>query len=203
MDEETPSTPLSFAVELARRAVEEYVRRGKKIKPQEVPGDFRVNCGAFVTIESYPDGKLRGCIGFPEPVYPLYAAIIEAAIAACEDPRFEHIDEEELASITIEVSILTPPKGLPEGKQQDYPRMIKVGRDGLIVEKGRSSGLLLPQVAVEHRMDSLAFLEACSAKAGLPETGWSRPGTKVSTFQAEIWNEERPSGKIVQKKTRK
>jgi len=29
------------------------------------------NQGVFVTLLTYPEKDLRGCIGFPEPVYPL------------------------------------------------------------------------------------------------------------------------------------
>lgn len=192
------STHTHFAVELARRAIEEHVKRGEKIDPQEIPEEFMLKMGVFVTIYTYPEGNLRGCIGFSDPIYPLYQAIIEAAISATEDPRFEPLKEEELHKVTIEVSILTPPEPL-EGDREDYLKKIKTGRDGLLVRKGSYSGLLLPQVAVEHDMDPIHFLEATCEKAGLPISAWTDPETEVSTFQSEVWAEGRPNGEATLK----
>src|ERR1700724_3707333 len=43
--------------------------------------------GVFTTL--YSDRKLRGCVGFPAPMLPVYRAVTETARAsACEDPRF-------------------------------------------------------------------------------------------------------------------
>ena len=65
--------------------------------------------GCFVTLKI--DEKLRGCIGFPEPVFPLYKSIIESAkSAAFSDPRFLPLKKEELDEVEIEVSVLTKPE---------------------------------------------------------------------------------------------
>ena len=51
--------------------------------------------GVFVTLHLNKD--VRGCIGFPQPIMPLYKAVIEAARAAAfEDPRFLPLRKEEL-----------------------------------------------------------------------------------------------------------
>src|SRR5579884_3687857 len=43
--------------------------------------------GVFTTI--YANGTLRGCVGYPAPILPLYRAVTETArAAASEDPRF-------------------------------------------------------------------------------------------------------------------
>lgn len=195
-------TEASFAVELARKALEHFVNTGEKLDPHEIPENFRRKHGVFVTIKAYPDDILRGCIGFSDAIYPLYQAIIEAVIAAAEDPRFEPIKEEELPNITLEVSILTPPELLGE-KREDYPKKVKIGKDGLIVRKGNASGLLLPQVAVEHDMEPIKFLESACTKAGLPISAWTEPDVEVWKFQADIWAEMKPNGEIAYKEFRK
>ncbi len=192
----------SFAVELARKALEHYVNTGEKLGPKEIPDDFKRKYGVFVTLNTYPDGNLRGCIGFSEPLYPLYQAIIEAAIEAAEDPRFDPIKEEELPRITVEVSILVN-HGLLEGDREDYPKKVKVGRDGLLVRKGKQTGLLLPQVAAEHGMEPIKFLEAACTKAGLPISAWTDPDTEVWTFQADVWAEDKPNGEIAYRELKK
>src|SRR3989338_8872690 len=79
---------------------------------------FNEKQGCFVTIKK--KNELRGCIGFPEPVFPLYEAIIEAARAAAfEDPRFSPVKPEELGEITLEVSVLTVPELMSVQKPED------------------------------------------------------------------------------------
>jgi len=139
--------------------------------------------GVFVTLKN-PD--LRGCIGFPLPVMALGDAVIEAAVAAANDPRFPPLREDELKGLTLEVSVLTVPKVLKEPS----PEKLEIGRDGLIIEFSGRSGLLLPQVAPEHNMAAVEFLEAVCQKAGLPSGSWKEKGAIIKTFQAEIFSED-------------
>ena len=63
--------------------------------------------GAFVTL--YCGGKLRGCVGQVENPGPLAEAVARAAInAALHDPRFPPVGAEEIASLEIEISVLSP-----------------------------------------------------------------------------------------------
>ena len=192
-----------FLVRLARRAAEEYVRYGKVIKPPEdTPPELWEKMGVFVTLNRHnvpPQMALRGCIGFPLPIYPLVEATIKAAIyAAVDDPRFPPVRESELDDLVIEVSVLTPPE-LVEGPPEERPRKIKVGRDGLMIEKGIHSGLLLPQVPVEWGWDEEEFLAQTCWKAGLPPDCWLDEDTKVYRFTAEIFEEEYPRGPVRRK----
>lgn len=192
-----------FLVRLARRAIEEYLKEGKEIKPPEnTPPELREKMGVFVTLNRHNAPKqlaLRGCIGFPLPVYPLVEATIKAAIyAAVDDPRFPPVREGELDNIVIEVSVLTPPE-LIEGPPEERPKKIKVGRDGLIIEKGIYSGLLLPQVPIEWGWDEEEFLAQTCWKAGLPLDCWLERSTKVYRFTAEIFEEEYPKGPVKRK----
>jgi len=82
---------------------------------------------------------------------------------------------------------------------REYPAKIKVGRDGLIVEKGLYKGLLLPQVPVEWGWDEEEFLCQCCIKAGLMPDCWLEPQTKIYKFQAIIYEETQPNGPIKRK----
>lgn len=192
----------AFLVKLARKAVSEYLSSKRVISPpSDVPDKLYEKRGVFVTIESYPSRELRGCIGFPEPVYPLVEATIRASLAsAFEDPRFPPLRFSELKGVVFEVSVLTPPQLVKVSKPAEYPSMIKVGIDGLIVERGFFKGLLLPQVAVEYGWDEEEFLTQCCLKALLPPDAWLDPRTKIYKFQAEIFEEESPEGSIKRRK---
>ncbi len=189
-----------YLVNLARKVVEAIVRTGKKLKvPPEAKEKLKQNSGVFVTLETVTlDGnQLRGCIGRPYPDFPLINATIDSAVdSAMHDPRFSSVKPDELDKIVIEVSILTPPTLIKVASVKDYPNQIEVGKDGLIIEHSWRKGLLLPQVAVEWRWDSKKFLEQTCWKAGLTPDMWMDKGTKIYKFQAEIFHELEPGGKI-------
>ncbi|MBS7647286.1 MAG: TIGR00296 family protein [Candidatus Bathyarchaeia archaeon] len=190
-------------VGLARRAVEEYLKTRKRIRlPEGLPQKLMQPCGVFVTINSVKgrEKELRGCIGLPYPTTPLAEAVIESAISsATQDPRFYPLSLEELDDVVFEVSVLTPPQLVEVKSPSEYPSKIKVGVDGLIIERGFYRGLLLPQVPVEWSWDEEEFLCQCCLKAGLPPDCWLMKGTKVYKFQAIIFEEEKPKGEVKRK----
>jgi len=188
-----------IAVRLARNAILECLDNNKKIKPDNLPPVFREKRGVFVTLNKISESKeLRGCIGRPYPVMPLGEAIIASAVnAALEDPRFAPVEKEELNNIVIEVTVLNVPEPI-KAKPRDIPEKIVIGRDGLIVATGRSQGLLLPQVAVEHGFDAVEFLCQTCMKAGLMPDAWLT-GAKVYSFEGQIFEELEPGGKIREK----
>src|SRR6266571_3845860 len=79
----------------------------------------RAKSGAFVTLNDHPSGLLRGCIGYPQPFFPLVKSIEKGAEGAAEDPRFPRLSPEELDRVTVEVSILTPPQLIEVKKSKD------------------------------------------------------------------------------------
>lgn len=190
-------------VDLARKAVEHYLKTGKCIGvPENLSEKLLQPCGVFVTINSVGKGEkeLRGCIGLPYPTMPLAQAVIDSAInAATQDPRFPPLSLNELGRVVFEVSVLTPPKLIEVKNPREYCERITVGEDGLIVERGVYKGLLLPQVPVEWEWDAQEFLCQCCNKAGLLADYWLRQGTKIYKFQAMIF-EEQTSGGIVRQK---
>lgn len=188
-----------MAVRLARTAIKECLNNERKIEPENLPDIFKEKRGVFVTLNKKTSSKeLRGCIGRPYPVLPLGEAIILSAInAAREDPRFHPVELQELDELVIEVTVLTVPKRI-NAKPGDIPDKIMIGRDGLIVSTGMSSGLLLPQVAVEHGFDSAEFLCQTCMKAGLMPDAWLE-GAQVYSFEGQIFEEVEPCGKIREK----
>ena len=169
---------------IAKTAIERAVK-GEPIPKFDAGGFERLarKQGAFVTINKH--GTLRGCIGFIRPIYPLYEAVKEAAIAAAlHDPRFPPVTPDELKDLEVEISVLSP---MVEVKDINE---IKVGRDGLYIVYGGFSGLLLPQVATEYGWDRTTFLEHTCVKAGLPRDCWKEPGVRIFRFTAEVFSEE-------------
>ncbi|HEX08748.1 MAG TPA: TIGR00296 family protein [Thermoplasmatales archaeon] len=190
------------AVRLAREIIERYIKKEKLPNIESYSGIFDKKRGVFVTINTYPDHNLRGCIGIPEPIMPLKNAIMEAAISATHDPRFPSLKENELDNIVIEVTILTKPELVKVDKPQEYIEKIKIGRDGLIAEQGFYRGLLLPQVPVEQGWDVEEFLSHTCWKAGLPFDAWFDESTKIYKFEGQIFTEIKPRDGIVEKNIR-
>jgi len=188
-----------YLVGLARRAIESQLRSGRAVVPSDASEHLKTECGVFVTLNVVEGDshRLRGCIGLPNPTKPLVDAVVDSAVsAALKDPRFPGVTYDEMGSIAVEVSVLTPPEVVSVEKPDEYPREIDVGRDGLIISRGGNRGLLLPQVPVECDWVAGEFLSQCCMKAWLPADAWLLQGTEVSKFQAIIFSEEGPKGEV-------
>lgn len=144
---------------------------------------LRRPAGAFVTLNTR-GGDLRGCIGSIFPRDPLVRAVHSSALnAAFRDPRFRPVSRDELAALHIEISVMGPIERVTAFDE------VMVGRDGLIITRGRYAGLLLPQVASEYGWDRDTFLDQTCVKAGLGRGDWRHPETVVEKFSAEVFGE--------------
>ena len=186
------------AVQFARDVIESYVKN--KETSSDLGKTFNEKLGVFVTIHTFPEHDLRGCIGIPLPIMSLKEAIVESAQSATRDPRFPPLKENELSSIIIEVTILTKPELIKVKQPQDYLSHIAIGRDGLIVEQSFYKGLLLPQVPVEQGWDKEEFLSHTCMKAGLLPDAWFDKDIKISKFGGQIFTETKPRGTIKEKR---
>jgi len=167
---------------IARATVREFTRTG--YVPPGKPHRQVLCDEASVFVTLHRDGELRGCIGSLQDNTPLYKAVQEMAVAAAtRDTRFEPIPEEEVADLEIEISVLGGRKQISAASE------IELGTHGLCITKGLVRGLLLPQVAVEHKWDAATFLERVCAKAGLPENAWKDPAATVEVFTAQVFDE--------------
>jgi AmmeMemoRadiSam system protein A len=168
----------------ARQAVTEAISQSQV--PSEIPkqGIFGERRGVFVTL--HVRGRLCGCIGVIECNQPLGESIVQcAADAAVRDPRFSPLRPEELDDLNIEISILSPPAPI-------QPEEIEIGRHGLLVVWEKQRGILLPQVAAEHRFSREQFLEETCRKAALPRQAWRQGDVRIFGFTCEVFAEGFP-----------
>ena len=168
-------------LELARQSIVEAVSQQKLPRVAHEGPVFAQKSGLFVTLHAR--GRLRGCIGVVEAYEPLSEAVAHCAVSAAQqDPRFSPLRPDELGEIRIEISLLSPLEPI-------QPENVEIGRHGLLVSQGAQRGLLLPQVAVEHKLGREQFLEETCRKAGLPPDAWREKETQVLGFTCEVFGE--------------
>lgn len=168
---------------LARTTIEHHLKTGKRPDYASDNPKLSRESGAFVTL--HIRNMLRGCIGYVESDKPLFETVMDAAISASQsDPRFPPVTLDELESLHIEISVLTPPQIVDDIAE------IQVGRDGLIITSGPYRGLLLPQVASEYGWDRETFLDHTCQKAGLPAKSWQKDAT-IERFSAQVFGEDK------------
>lgn len=180
-------------LEIARKTIEEYITGGERLEFDESDPKLKEACGAFVTLhEKGPlrpgseASQLRGCIGNIVAQKPLYITIRDMAIeSATADPRFPPVEKNELENIEIEISVLSPLKKINDINE------FQLGVHGVIIKKGRNSGVFLPQVAVETGWSKEEFLSnLCEHKAGLPANSWKDASCEMYIFSATVFSEK-------------
>lgn len=170
-------------VNLAKLAVEEFVKNGKVIEPpKNISKDLLTKkAGVFVSI--YKHGNLRGCIGTYLPTKDNVAKeIISSAISATQDPRFPPVSKEELPDLSYEVYILgtlKPIKSIDELDPQKYGILVRS------LDYPFKSGLLLPALKDIDTREKQIFI-ACR-KAGIDP---SREKIAIYKFEAEKYGEQ-------------
>jgi AmmeMemoRadiSam system protein B/AmmeMemoRadiSam system protein A len=174
-------------LKIARETVESYVKNGKisdfSSGESRLATDERLNQkqGAFVTLNK--NGQLRGCVGQIVPSNePLWRVVRDMAVAACsQDSRFSPVDRSELKDLEYEVSVLSAPAPIDNWKN------IELGKHGVIVKRGWSSGVFLPQVATETGWSLEEFLgQLCWQKAGLEPDCYKNKDTQILVFEAQV-----------------
>lgn len=167
----------------ARNALELYITESsiRNYDEAEINPANLNQMGAFVTL--YKNGELRGCIGHIESDKPLYKTIQSLTISsATKDYRFKSVKQDELSSIEIEISVLTPMKKISSINQ------IEIGRHGIYIKKGFQTGTFLPQVANETGWSVEDFLGRCARdKAHIGWEGWK--DADLFTYEALKFSE--------------
>ena len=167
-------------LEIARKSIRAFVQDKIILEFTSSQPLLNTKKGAFVTLKK--KGRLRGCIGFIDPILPLQRTIAQAAVsAASRDMRFPPVTSEELEELEIEISVLSPLRKISNTDR------VRVGTHGLLIQKGKNAGLLLPQVATENRWSSKKFLEQTCKKAGLPPDAW-KSGADIYVFEAVVFH---------------
>jgi len=139
--------------------------------------------GVFVTLRRKDSGLLCGCIGRVQTDEPLANSVPLVALdAALRDPRFPPLRGEELKTIQIEVSVLTPPRRIGDVDE------IVPDRDGVVLEHAGRRGVFLPSVWRSTGWTRKEFLrELASQKAGLEPGAWREASLYV--FQDQVFEE--------------
>jgi len=173
----------SILLKAARQSIVSLFDGNKPEQPDYSKHKFlKEKLGAFVTLTI--NSELRGCIGYLVGREPLFDTICSAAIhAAVNDPRFPALRKIELDKIKIDISILSIFTTI-----KSYDEII-IGKHGLYLDEG-SGGLLLPQVATEHKMNREQFLSAVCNKTGFHSNYWNEKTLKLKIFTAEIFSEK-------------
>ena len=175
-----------WLMKIARKSVETAVRDNKLYECSAGGFDaLTQERGAFVTLKEH--GELRGCIGYASPMKPLFETVRDvAALAAVRDRRFPPVTAMELGDLEYEISVLSPLRRVLDVKQ------IRIGRDGLVLKRGETEGLFLPQVPTEEGWDRRAYLEQLCRKAGLPAGTWKDEEADLFSFTAVVFGEHPP-----------
>lgn len=174
----------ALLLDIARKSLVACVTK-KDMHSVDVPEALKEDRGCFVTLTI--NNSLRGCIGYIEPIMPLYKAVIDnARNAALSDPRFDPVTVSELDKICIEVSVLTVPVSLVYNDTDDLLKKLRPQIDGVILSYHGAQSTFLPQVW-EQLPDKIQFLQHLSIKAGLPADSWKKASYKV--YQAEHFRE--------------
>jgi len=177
---------------IARQSVEDYVSKKQVSKFDISDPDLNEHLGAFVTLKKH--GQLRGCIGrfaLPaeaegeggSPDIPLYEVVSQMAVsAAVNDARFQPVEADELNDLDYEISVLSPLRKIQSWQE------IELGKHGVQIKKGSSSGVFLPQVATDNSWDMDKFMgELCSQKVGLDWDCWKTEEVDIYVFTAEVF----------------
>ncbi len=169
-----------YLLQLARQSIEHGAKTGKPLQLDCTPLDPPLTepGSSFVTL--HKAGKLRGCIGSLTPSLPLVNDVIKhACSAAFDDHRFQSVNLEEVSSLHIEISILTPQVQMFFDSEAGVIEQLQPFKDGVTLEEGIKRATFLPAVW-EKLPDKHLFLEELKYKAGLPKDYWS---TTIKVFR--------------------
>lgn len=155
---------------LARRAIEQEIGRGAVSRPAGVA--WLDNLAAtFVTLEQH--GDLRGCVGSIDPFRALFDDVTSnARSAAFRDPRFHPLSEDELETIEIEISVLSPLTPMQVESEEELLRRLDPGIHGLLLRLGQRQATFLPSVW-EKLPTPREFVARLKRKAGIHPADWS------------------------------
>lgn len=143
---------------------------------------------AFVTLwrraeDAESLGAYRGSLGQTGPVYPLWRAVVHAALdAALHDRRFLPLYPLELSRVSLEVTLLSPPR--PAAAWLDINPL----KQGVVLRKGDRAGMFLPDEARRGLWSREKALSVAAERAGLDSDAW-RDGATLFVFETQSFSE--------------
>jgi len=174
-----------YLLKLAHETVSSYVKKNgvPAVDASVLSATLKTPCGAFVTL--YKNHILRGCIGRFDSSLPLWKVVQNMAVSsATQDYRFNPVEASELSQLKIEISVLTPLKRIKSANE------IILGKHGIYLKNGNSTGTFLPQVATQTGWSKEEFLGHCAEdKAGIGWNGWKT--SELYTYEALVFGDEK------------
>ena len=172
-------------IDCARGAVTDFLERGvldDVVPPFPDPRQALHDAtGVFVAI--YHDGKLRGCMGLPTALLPLWQACrVCARNAACKDPRFLPLAMEELPHVSFEITLM--------GEARPFEDVSQVLRGNclLVLEKGFRREAFMPKMIKEAPGDREEIMRYLRDKVSIDADGDDAPET-WTVYEAEVFVE--------------
>jgi AmmeMemoRadiSam system protein A len=170
---ETNTVPGTSLLGLARGSIDYGLVHGQPLPVdcEALPPSLTETRATFTTLHA--EGKLRGCCGTLEASQPLAKDVAHSAFqAAFHDPRFDPVGKDELAAISVEISVLSPMEVMTVVDEADLLDQLRPGVDGLVLIEGWRRATFLPKVW-ESLPEPQQFLAHLKVKCGLPGNYWS------------------------------
>ena len=151
------------------------------IAPPVLPSSFEEILGLFVTW--LKDDRQRGRSGTLLPDAPIADLVARHAVEALlHDPRVPPATARDLPRHVPRISVLSSLEEISS------PSDVLVGTHGVVVEKGKRWGVVLPEDGEGLGWDGTRLLGQACLRAGLPEESWKTPGAiRLRRFSAETF----------------
>lgn len=170
---------------IARETIEQFFTK-KTLTERTLPPILLEKGSSFVTL--IKNNKLQGCYGTIFPFQSLVKDIQTNAFqAAFLDPRFPPVSEQDLSTISIELSILSSPSAIQVTTEKELLEILHPHVDGVVLQWKEHKSTFLPVVwsSFSKKED---FVTALKIKAGLPKDFWEKD-MEIFTYTACSWKE--------------
>ncbi|MFD2176839.1 AmmeMemoRadiSam system protein A [Veronia pacifica] len=180
---------LSQLIEISRSVLTQHFNNDPLSLPEPAIYSEKLlkPAGCFVTLEV--DHHLQGCIGAISSVLPLIHEVHNKTLsAAFQDRRFQPLVYEQLAKLSIEVSVLSSPEKLEVHSEQGCLDFLEENKVGVILSCQRYRSVFLPQVW-EKLPIPFDFIVALKKKGGMDEHDWP-DDMRVDVFTVDSAQED-------------
>lgn len=175
---------------LARQVIINALEQHEFILPAQPKSKALQQVAAtFVTL--YSDDELRGCIGCFTSEQPLWQGVCQHAYSsAFEDYRFAPLQQTELTTLRIEISILSELIAIENKGEQALLTTLEPDVDGLLLKECTlyeltRSAIFLPSVWRSLK-SAESFVLALKQKGGWPSEYWSE-NIELFRFHTQVF----------------
>ena len=179
-----------FLRKVARDAAARAVGLRAVVAPSPgIAAGSRLTLPAPVFVTWLRDGRPRGRSGSIEAEHALAVAVEEHAVAALlHDPRIPPATPRDLPRHVPEISVLFTFEEIFSSSGISGAEGLLPGTHGVVVEKGKWRGVVLPQDGVEFAWDGARILSQACLRAGLPEESWKAASPpRLLRYTAEVY----------------